>query len=73
MTTRLTKHLLWVAAATLLPCAMALAQGVSNAPATGAGNAATPDATKASFDRAINGKSDWYFSWGYSRQQYAPS
>jgi hypothetical protein len=31
------------------------------------------DATKESFDRAINAKDNWYFSWGYSRQQYAPS
>jgi hypothetical protein len=31
------------------------------------------DATQASFDRAINDGGNWYFSWGFSRQQYAPS
>lgn len=30
-------------------------------------------ATQESFDRAINAKDNWYFSWGWSRQQYAPS
>ena len=29
--------------------------------------------TSESFDRAINEGGNWYFSWGYSRQQYAPS
>jgi hypothetical protein len=28
---------------------------------------------KAAFDKAIAKKDTWYFSWGYSRQQYAPS
>lgn len=26
-----------------------------------------------SFDKALNTENNWYFSWGYSRQQYAPS
>ena len=33
----------------------------------------TPISTKDSFNRAIKQKNDWYFSWGFSRQQYAPS
>ncbi len=52
---------------------MAFAQGVSDAPSASAGSTASPSATKASFDRAINDPGNWYFSWGYSRQQYAPS
>ncbi|MBT0571593.1 hypothetical protein KIK84_14795 [Curvibacter sp. CHRR-16] len=34
-----------------------------------------PSSPKVNFDKAIqNGdKDNWYFSWGYSRQQYAPS
>ncbi len=63
MTIRFTQYLLGAAVAALLPCSMALAQS----------SAAAPDATKASFDRAINAENNWYFSWGYSRQQYAPS
>lgn len=34
---------------------------------------AQPDPTKASFDKALNAPGNWYLSWGYSRQQYAPS
>ncbi len=33
----------------------------------------TSDAPAARFDRALNDEGKWYFSWGYSRQQYAPS
>jgi hypothetical protein len=36
-------------------------------------NSQQPKEVKASFDRAINANNNWYFSWGYSRQQYAPS
>jgi hypothetical protein len=41
----------------------------SDAPATSA--AAPPEVR--SLDRAFNDDGNWYFSWGYSRQQYAPS
>jgi len=36
---------------------------------------ATPTAPSASekVDRALREEGNWYFSWGYSRQQYAPS
>jgi hypothetical protein len=36
---------------------------------------ASPSAasTQAAFDRAAKDDGNWYFSWGYSRQQYAPS
>ena len=40
-----------------------------DAPATGD----TSDAPAAPFDRAWKDEGKWYFSWGYSRQQYAPS
>jgi len=29
--------------------------------------------TEASFAKSLNKENNWYFSWGYSRQQYAPS
>lgn len=35
--------------------------------------ASPEDATKTTFDRALNEKNNWYFSWGFSRQQYAPT
>jgi len=43
---------------------MVLAQGVPDA---------QPPSTKESFNRALKDEGNWYFSWGYSRQQYAPS
>jgi len=46
----------------LLPCAPVFAQ-----------SAASPDPVQASLDRALQSDKNWYFSWGYSRQQYAPS
>ncbi|MDH4480416.1 MAG: hypothetical protein QE283_11115 [Rhodoferax sp.] len=33
----------------------------------------TQVSTQASFDKALQPEANWYFSWGYSRQQYAPS
>jgi hypothetical protein len=35
--------------------------------------AAQPSAVSAQFERSVNPEGNWYFSWGYSRQQYAPS
>lgn len=34
---------------------------------------APAEAVKPAFDKALAKKNTWYFSWGYSRQQYAPS
>ena len=62
MITQLTKYLALAAALTVLPGTLVLAQ-----------EATKPETTKASFDRALNDQGNWYFSWGYSRQQYAPS
>jgi hypothetical protein len=47
---------------------MVLAQGIANAPSTSPQNSTT-----AKVDRALSEEPNWYFSWGYSRQQYAPS
>jgi hypothetical protein len=71
-----TRHTLILAALlALAPCTATWAQSVvlaqnaaPTADASAAGNAVT---TK--FDKAINTDENWYFSWGYSRQQYAPS
>ncbi|MEY4345445.1 MAG: hypothetical protein RL032_1277 [Pseudomonadota bacterium] len=80
MKTSFTKHLLYAAIVALAPCSVVLAQNNVEPAVESAKPAepratpqATPDATSANFDRAINKKDDWYFSWGYSRQQYAPS
>ncbi len=57
-----TGRLIGAALISLVPWSVALAQ-------------TTVDAPKANFDKAISAadEGNWYFSWGYSRQQYAPS
>ena len=70
MHTKLSQSLLSALALSVLPCAAALAQAASETPAAAPAPAVS---TKASFDRALNEENNWYFSWGYSRQQYAPS
>ena len=68
MTTRPLKHFLFTAILAISPFSMALAQGVAPAPS------ATPtNSTTAKVDRVLGEEHNWYFSWGYSRQQYAPS
>ncbi|WP_294767772.1 hypothetical protein [uncultured Rhodoferax sp.] len=74
---------LWLAgtvlAALSAPAAMAqsdetpLTSSVVVAQATPAPAAPADNATSTQFERTVNKPSNWYFSWGYSRQQYAPS
>jgi hypothetical protein len=68
MNTRPLKHLLVAAILAISPCSMVLAQGTGGAPSTSPQNSTT-----AKEDRALSEEPNWYFSWGYSRQQYAPS
>ncbi|MBC7918121.1 MAG: hypothetical protein H7Y28_09970 [Rhodoferax sp.] len=58
-----TKHALFVAISFITAGSCAQAQGQAPAPVS----------AKASLDRALKEEGNWYFSWGYSRQQYAPS
>jgi len=70
------KHTLCAAAVwALMPWAPALAQSVVVAQNGAPAAEATPatNAVSTQFDKAINTNENWYFSWGYSRQQYAPS
>ena len=66
--TRMKKQFLHALSRTALTLVGALACS-----AVYAQSAAPEDTTQATFDRALNEKNNWYFSWGYSRQQYAPS
>jgi hypothetical protein len=68
MHTPFTRRLALAAILFVAPCALVLAQD-STAPTPGS-PAASPTAA---FDHALNQENNWYFSWGYSRQQYAPS
>jgi hypothetical protein len=63
MTQRLTKHFVLAALLAIAPCSGVFAQAAADAPAT----------PKVNLDHALNDDNNWYFSWGYSRQQYAPS
>lgn len=49
-------------------CSMALAQQAPETASPAAASLASP--TK---DKGASGRGNWYASWGYSRQQYAPS
>ena len=68
MRTRFTTSLLIAALLSIAPCQAVLAQAAIDAPATSAENAPSPK-----LDLAGSDEGNWYFSWGYSRQQYAPS
>lgn len=70
MTKTPTQLLALAALFALLHCASALAQ--DSAPTT-APAPATETSVRASFDQALQQEGNWYFSWGYSRQFYAPS
>ena len=43
------------------------------AAAFGQGGPGVSPVSQANFDSALRNEGNWYFSWGYSRQQYAPS
>ena len=75
MPTFLKKTLRAAAVWALLSFASVGAQSVVVAQNTQPAPEATPtaNAVTTKFDKAINNDENWYFSWGYSRQQYAPS
>jgi hypothetical protein len=74
---------LWLGSAVLAafsaPAALAQSESPSTtssvvvAQAAPAPAAPAENAVSAKFDRAVNPEGNWYFSWGYSRQQYAPT
>ncbi len=66
-----TRRLLCAAIVSLLPWSAALAQTAAAPANTQAAAPAQSGAEK--FDRSLRDEGNWYFSWGYSRQQYAPS
>jgi hypothetical protein len=66
-------HLLLAAIISILPCSVVLAQGNPDAPTGNLAVSATQSPTKDKSGLALQDENNWYFSWGYSRQQYAPS
>ena len=73
MNTRFSNHLIYAAILSVMPCSMALAQSTPDAPSASADNSAPQVASKASTEQPLIKEKNWYFSWGYSRDQYAPS
>jgi len=80
MNTRFTQSLLLAAVAAFAPSATVWAQGQPTNPAINAASTATNATTatpqnveRAKIERALKEDGNWYASWGYSRQQYAPS
>ncbi len=69
---RLTQHILFAAIFSLAPGAAVMAQAVADVPAANPASAVSTAPVKAHADQAAE-ENNWYFSWGYSRQQYAPS
>jgi hypothetical protein len=67
------KNTLVVATIGMLWCLAGFAQGNPGSQAADAAGAASRKEPQVNFDSALGPHNNWYFSWGYSRQQYAPS
>ena len=65
-----TRWLSWLLGLVLAASPLAAAFGQDGPVPSAPGAAAVP---QANFDRAFRKDGNWYFSWGYSRQQYAPT
>lgn len=52
---------------------LALAVALTLSPWTTVMAQSSADLPQTSLDKALSKTNDWYFSWGYSRQQYSPS
>jgi hypothetical protein len=63
------KRLLTTIMLSALSATAVWAQDAGSAPET----SPTKLSTEASFAKSLQPEANWYFSWGYSRQQYAPS
>lgn len=78
MNTKLTNHMILSVILSVLPCSMALAQDRPDAKFASPDDSATQDSAQQSsglthLPALISDEKNWYFSWGYSRQWYAPS
>jgi hypothetical protein len=66
-------HSLLAAIISILPYSVVLAQGNPDTQVVNPAASATPSSSKEKSGLALTDENNWYFSWGYSRQQYAPS
>ena len=58
---------------TILLCVFAVPATLAQDSGAGSESPQAKLSTEASIAKSLNKESNWYFSWGYSRQQYAPS
>jgi hypothetical protein len=73
MNTRLIKPLFILSILSLAALTQAFAQGAAPDAKETSVQPGEVAAKAVNFDSSIQQKSKWYFSWGFSRQQYAPS
>jgi hypothetical protein len=78
MNTKLSKQLIFVAILSVAPCSMVLAQSTPEVQSASSGNSAPQssmpqESNTANLPPILGEGKNWYFSWGYSRQWYAPS
>ena len=73
MKNQFAKKIIVSAVLAMLPASFVWAQTIMAAQPVAQDAAPAKNATQESVDRVINNDENWYFSWGYSRQQYAPS
>lgn len=78
MNTKFTKLLIITAILSVAPCSIVMAQSTPEVPSARPDNSMTQSSTpqgsnKVSLDNALSDEKNWYFSFGLSRQQYAPS
>ena len=78
MNTKFTKHHIFAAILSVAPCSMVLAQSTPDMQPASPDNSTTQSpapqgSSKDSLDHALSEEKNWYFSFGLSRQQYAPS
>ena len=78
MNTGFTKHLIFAAILSVAPCSTVLAQSALDVQPAGPDISTTQSSSpqgsnKLNPDHALSEESNWYFSFGLSRQQYAPS
>jgi len=64
------RWVLWLVGGALAAAPLVAAFGQDGAGPSAPAGSAVP---QANFDSALRNEGNWYFSWGYSRQQYAPS
>jgi hypothetical protein len=73
MNRQITKHLLAAAILAISPYSVVLAQGNPDTPLVNPASAVAQNSSKDNSGLNLRDENNWYFSWGYSRQQYAPS